>query len=274
MKPENKDIKLNKRTKKIISIILIYLLTILLIIFKISLNINIIIGLVYSFILLLGWGFEDDVRKIISSFFFAGILFTLVVIMFSWILGFKVPFTNLSLTDNTIIAIFTIVLAFTSIITVGIYKKSIDLARLPILDFLVNEDLTIKVENKGVYPARDVNIEIEFIDRILRKSQRLSKRIIKDRTIDVQEENISYLSNGKTDNIDIREYIKKRFNLEEKFNNRDEFLGYISKNNEKINFLMKCRLTFCSDQFAKNSFPINKKFAFVIEKDIGELSEL
>ncbi len=248
---------LNKKTRRMLSIAIIFLLMIIISAFHISINLNTIFFLFYLSIFILGIGFEDEMSKIILSILYMVVILTLIGIVFLWLFKIPTPFIPLQLTDQSIVAIFTIVLASATIWSVFIYQKSTLLSRLSVLDVRINQDLSIYVKNVGSYPIKRLEVEMELKELLpLRERGKKFLKRLKDSTLNVQEKEIHYLSLNEQKNIDFTEYIKKRFSLSENRNDRDEFLGFVTNKGESKRFRVAVRVKYQSDQLFKSPFPI------------------
>jgi hypothetical protein len=249
---------LNKRTKKVLSVSVIILGIFILSFFKITLNSEILFPIFYISFFILAFGFEEDLTQIVTWGLFVVFLFSLIAIVFFWLFGLPIPFFKITLTDSSIVAIFTIVLATTGIASAIIYKRSVDLQRLPFLDIFMDEYFIIHIKNNSNFPARNINLDVEMIERRPLTNKPLFIQNIKDRTINVLENRISYLSPGEIVDLNLADSITDRFNLSKKEGD------IVTTNNRLVCFKVILSVTFYSDQLAKNTSPISRSFKIEI----------
>jgi len=117
---------------------------------------------------------SPDIGKIILTL---GLVFLIIVMVFTWLSGGNIPYTNMKADNNTIIALFTIILAIATIINVITYKQSIGLSRLTELDFSLNKILCVEIENLGNYPARGIKLTTQIKDKDISEG-RIKRKII------------------------------------------------------------------------------------------------
>jgi hypothetical protein len=263
---------MNKRQKKVVGFVLFVLILIILTIFNIQLTWNTFFILFYLFLTISVFAFEDDVKKILVSIIMLILIGLLVWIVVAYLFGVPFPYLAVGI-NEAVIPIFTIVLAVATISNVFVYYKIMNLSRLTNLDFEILDDLRIKVINVGAFPARNIKIETEFVDKSIPKKKVIKsiKTMSKD-WINPQEKTVRFLSAGRHCPIDFTEYIKKRFKIKEDVNEYNELVGYLpTSKNKKVDFKMIVTVNFYSDTLSKNQIPIIKEVRFTADRKGSKL---
>jgi hypothetical protein len=257
----------NSRLKELMGYILIFLMGIILIIsnppttFFSGSNVFL---LIYVFLFIIIIFFKKKANEIMSMLGLSIVLSFLIALIFLWLFKIPLPFTADIMTDQSIMAIFTIVLAFATIVNVVYYRKSIDLSRTTNLVIEIDNSLNVQIKNKGQFTARNINVELKLLNQSIPPIKQNFFKRFKDIFIP-EEKSISFLTPDGEYPIDFGHYIKKRFDL---INNPDDRVGgYLSrKKRDKKDFKMIVSVKYFTDTLSHVPFPVIKKVRVKIDK--------
>ncbi len=184
--------------------------------------------------------------------------FMLIVLIFAWLNGGNIPYTNLKADSDAIMKIFTIVLAIATIINIGLYRQTIGFSRLSEVDFYLNTILAVEIENKGNYPVRNIKLKTKVVDK--QRNNGWLKSKIKDSFLSPEYEK-HYLSSKGRYAEKLKDYLEERFNLE--FNS--DIQQYVSA--RKKFFKIRLELNYQSDALFQNPVPIIKEYEIEVDSE-------
>src|SRR3989344_6600189 len=142
------------------------LVIVIFILIKSSAPIQYYVILLYILFPIITFIYEDDFNTILIFLISTIAIISLFLFLFLWL--FQVPILNTiplfkeGITNEFIIAFFTIILTVSTIINLIIYKKSIALSRLTVLNASLNNELFLRIKNIGEYPANRVKVNIDI----------------------------------------------------------------------------------------------------------------
>ena len=192
--------------------------------------------------------FPEFIPEIIKLVMMLALILLIGIIVISWIIGGTIPYTTLNADNNTIIAIFTIILAIATIINTNIYRKMVGFSRLSEVDFDLNSLLCLEVKNKGEYPVRNVKIKTKIFEKGSSGFRKLFDKFSSP------EDDTHYISSKKDYIVDLREYLSKRFNIW--FDNQKN----LCTSSKKRLFRIRIMVNYYTDNYFKNSLPIIKEY--------------
>jgi len=210
----------------------------------------------FAFILIFALIFPEDSQEMGKIIFILILVFFVIILLFSWLHGGNIPYTNIKADNNTIVALFTIILAIATIINIVVSKESIGFSRLPELDFNLNKILCVEIENKGNYPARGITLSTRITDK--QKMKGWQKR----RFIDLYtspEFKKHYLPSNERYAEKLSDYLEKRFEI--KYDKNKEKHTSIKRKSFKVRLV----LNYHSDTFFKNPLPIIKEYEIEVD---------
>jgi signal transduction histidine kinase len=179
------------------------------------------------------------------------------IILFFWLTGNNLPYVNINLDNETIMTLFTVILAIATTISLILYRQTIGFSRLSEVDFELNKILCIEIENKGNYPARNIHLTTQIIDK--NKKIKFQKKL--GDIFLSPEERIEYFPSKKRKALNLREDLIKRFKL--KYDEKKEL--YTSKVKKEFN--IRIVLNYKSDTGFKNPLPIIKEYYIEINSE-------
>lgn len=200
-------------------------------------------------------------------------------IIFTWFFNIQLPF-GINITDSSIIALFTIVLAGATIVNIFIYNRSLSLSRLSTIDVWLEDNFYVRVLNMGDFGIKNVSVEMEIIEKPPKKSSFKEKfRInlinrVKD-LLDTEEKKIRFIASHKNKRKDFFGYASKRLNLKKKSDKYNNSWVEFKKKEKKRDIFVRLSINYFTDTLSKSPRPFIKIFKIIFkEKKLIEVEEI
>ena len=276
--------KFSKKQRSTITYFIYFLVTIVIsILIHSSAPFQYYILLFYILFPILTFIYEEDFGIMLSLVMSVLAVLSLFIFLLLWLFQApvlnKIPLFQNGISNDIIIAFFTVILTVSTVINLVIYRKSIVLSRLTSLNAILDYCFSLKIKNIGEYPATRIKVSVDI--RKKPKLQKLEYKYFKNlinrnvwlkfwNKIKLQfwiseESDIQYLEPKELSNsIDIYPLIKKYFReIKERKNERDE--REIFSDTEK-KFKVIVIMHFYNDTGDKAPVPALRIFKIKVDK--------
>jgi hypothetical protein len=186
----------------------------------------------------------------------------------------QIPIFKNGVTNEFVIAFFTIILTVSTIVNLIIYKKSVILSRLTVLSISLDEDFFLKIHNVGDYPANQIKVDIDIRKKPYIKRINLNNLTKKESLINVFKQiklnfwssdrsDFGYLEPNEISELDIISIIREHHpNL--KSNEKGGHRKISSDKEEKFKIIVN--ISFYNDVGDKAPLPILRIFKVTINE--------
>ena len=214
---------------------------------------------IFFFVSMIAFG-EGETFGTFSLLFFGAII---VGIVFLWISQTNLPGTEFRISDQSIIALFTIVLAISTIINIIISNRSMKMSRVTNVDFyLINDTFDIQIKNLGPYSARAIKLEMEvFQDTKTKLTQKF-----KD-FINVETRRVGFLAPSKGKYESFKDFLSKRIGVVVEENDYGDSTIRPKDRHQKAQYTLMLRLNYKTDHLFRVPFPQVRRYKISVTED-------
>ena len=209
--------------------------------------------------------FMDDFEAI-KSFLLAIIVIGIIFIVINWLFDLSPYGIYFEITDQGIMALFTIILAVSTLINFYFSSRNLNLSRLTYLNFKLDGIHSIRLKNIGNFSAKRIKI-IVGCKRIHKEGKFLSKiwQLISEFFSPIESRIVNLFPNETVYLDPLIEKLKKKLDIKE----NKSVLGGLSFGSEegKREYLLDIAINYSTDRFYISPYPLFKKYKVIIDKN-------